>query len=85
MFESTKCGTQFLESGRRAAGLLSEFSTYQVLLDLVDLFALQNTEVLHFTECDCTQTYVNTFGTKQSVCINVSQVVHSRQNGFLYS
>ena len=42
----------FLESGRRAAGLSSEFSTYQVLLDLVNLFALRNTEVLHFTEFD---------------------------------
>ena len=44
-FESTKCVT-------RAAGLSSEFSTYQVLSDLVDLFALRNTEVLYFTEFD---------------------------------
>ena len=41
----------------------------QILLGLENLYSLWNMGGSHFRGFDCTQIYVNAFGTKRSVCI----------------
>ena len=60
-------GGQPCMRGKRGSTLSSNFCTVQVLVELKNLCALQNTGVSTIQEFNCTQTYINAFGTKQTI------------------
>ena len=53
--------------GKRGSTLSSNFCTVQVLVGLKNLCTLRNTGVSTIQEFNCTQTYINAFGTKQTI------------------